>query len=196
MISDGYGDEDLVEDVLPRYEKWAHAVANDLLGSPHHPDHEDLVQEARIAIWRSLRTHDRAKGALPSYVTQAARWQMHDAVERKKWTGQDTKQGKARTDRIRPTDSLDAMFDAGLTDMLMAADVLDEVCLAYHHGQISSAIAALPQHHRQFVYLRFWAGMTDAEIKAHTGRSLGSLWRVSGGIRDQLRSALLHLESV
>lgn len=193
MISDGYGDAD---EVIPRYEKWAHVVANGMLGSPTHPDHDDLVQEARIAIWISLTKHDPAKGAMPSYLTRAAKWSMADAVERKKWTGQESTQGVRVAYRHQQTDSLDAMIDAGVTSMLAAADVLESVSLAYHYGQIHQAVAALSEPHREYVYLRFWAGMTPIEIAAHTGTS-GSLQRYWWTkIVPVLHENLSQLESV
>lgn len=196
-INDGFGDDLTVAEQIGNYERWAHAVANDLLDAPDHPDHEDLVQEARIGLWKALRSHDPAKGALPSYVTQGARWQMREAVTRKKWTGQETTKGVRRADRHQPTDSLEALVDAGATSMLAAADVLDEVTLAYHYGQIHRAVAALAPEHREYVYLRFWAGLTGAEIAARTGVK-DTTWRFrwTKHIVPALREHLAHLETV
>lgn len=195
-LSDGFGDELSVVEQIADYERWAHAVANDLLASPTHPDHEDLVQEARIGLWKALRSHDPAKGALPSYITQGARWQMHEAITRKKWTGQDTTKGVRRSDRHRDTDSLEALVDAGATSMLAAADVLEQVTLAYHYGQIHQAVATLPPEYRRYVYLRFWEGLTGAEIAARTGVK-DTTWRFrwSAHIVPALREHLAHLES-
>lgn len=192
-LNDGFGDPS-PEEVIPRYEAWAHTVANGMLGQAQHPDHDDLVQEARIAIWHSLSKHDRAKGALPSYVTRAAKWQMQDAVQRRKWTGQETTQGKRVEDRDRATASLDALVDAGVTEMLAAADVLEHVSLAYHYGQIHQAVAGLEQRYRDYVFLRFWHGMTPAEIEAHAGVG-GSLQRFwwKNKIAPVLRERLSHL---
>lgn len=191
MISDRFGDLTL-EEVIPHYERWAHKLANDMQGV-NSPDHDDLVQEARIAIWHALKKYDDTQGALPTYVTRAARWRMNDAHQRQHWTGQPTKQGSKTSDRFRVDASLDWFMEEGITGLLEAVDLLDGVELAYHHGQIAEAINSLPDLQRRYVVLRFWGGLTGAEINARLDppASLEAQWRNS--MRAKLRDHLLHL---
>ncbi len=192
-LNDGFGSDLSVEETIAAYDRWAHVVANSRL-SPSHPDHDDLVQEARIGIWQSLAKYDPAMGALPSYVTQAAKWKMDDAVQRRKWTGQETTRGVRVEDRDRYTDSLDALVDAGLDQMLSAADMLDEVTMAYHYGQIHRAIAALDEPQREYVYLRFWLGLSGTEIEAKTGvKESTQRLRFKRTVAPVLREHLSHL---
>lgn len=192
-ISDGFGEALTIDEQIARFDKWAHVVANSRL-APGHPDHDDLVQEARIGIWEALVKHDPALGALPSYVTRAAKWKMDDAIERRKWTGQETTRGVPRHDRDRYTDSLDALIDGGLGDLLAAAEVLESVTLAYHYGEIQQALDSLEPVQREYVYLRFWMGLSGAEIEAKTGvKPSTQLFRFKRNVVPALRARLGHL---
>lgn len=192
-IDAGYGDALTPEEVLARYEQRARVIAYEW-ERPHAP-REDLAQEARIALWRELVKRQEAGEDLATVqglATVVIRRAVSNAVVDQRWTGTEYPMGKRR-DPIRtdPRD-LDAEVRDGL--VLVAADVLAEVELAYHEGEIMAAISAMPEAHREYVYLRFWRGYNDPEIAALTGRgkaNVGRTWH--SVIRPQLRQRLAHL---
>lgn len=78
------------------FERWLHAVANSLhQGS--EADHQDLVQEGRIAIWEALgRDLDEDRWA--GYVTMAAKGRMLDILSgKRRQTGHVAPEGKVVT---------------------------------------------------------------------------------------------------
>lgn len=134
--------------VIADYEGWLHRVATDI---GHRADHDDLVQEGRIAMWRALRTYDEARGSLPSWLTSAARQRMRDVA----WGhGQPTGRPATRGSReVAQGGSLDAMDEETVTALL------GHVEEAYHDGAILEAVRALPARQREYVFLRFWGGL-------------------------------------
>jgi DNA-directed RNA polymerase specialized sigma24 family protein len=189
-IDDGYGD------TVAAYDRWAHALANDLL-PPAHPDHDDLVQEGRLAMLRALDTYDQAKGALPSWLTGAARMRMRAMAHGSdQWTGRPPTRGSRSVEAT----SLDALLDApGAANLVAAApDLLDGALLAYHDGQIAAALDRLTDDQRTYVVLRFWGGLDPASrdpvvrdlMAAHPVMRDRTVWPAA---RAVLADALAHL---
>jgi DNA-directed RNA polymerase specialized sigma24 family protein len=55
---------------------------------PHQRDlWPDLAQEGHIAMWHALDTYDPSLGALPPWLTTAAKMRMREVVYRGNWTG-------------------------------------------------------------------------------------------------------------
>jgi RNA polymerase sigma factor (sigma-70 family) len=192
-IDAGYGDALTVDEVLARYEQRARVIAYEW-ERPHAP-REDLAQEARIELWRVLRERE-ARGEDLSEVrglaTVVLRRAVSNAAVDQRWTGTEYPRGKAKDPIRRDPRDLDHELDAGL--VLAAADVLSEVELAYHEGEIYGAIRELPAAHRRYVYLKFWCGLTEAEIAAELGRTKGNVHRTwTEVIRPRLRERLSHL---
>lgn len=156
-----------------------------------HSDNEDVVQELLIGLWAALGKYDADKGALPSYLTRGAKLHLSTVRRNRAWTGQETTKGVRRDDRDRPTESLDELAELSPARL---PGVLEDVSLAYHHGEIHRAVASLAPPYRRYVWLRFWGGYTDREIAHREGRDVSSMWRAQRGIRDQLRGQLAHLE--
>lgn len=77
------------------FEKWLHQTAYGMTG---RVDHEDLVQEGRIAIWKALARADHSAPGLPGYVTRAAKGRMIDIVTgSRRETGHEAPEGKVVT---------------------------------------------------------------------------------------------------
>lgn len=77
------------------FEKWLHRTAFNMTGAS---DHEDLVQEGRIAIWEALAMADHSHPALAGYVTRAAKGRMIDVVTgNRRVTGHEAPEGKVVT---------------------------------------------------------------------------------------------------
>lgn len=181
---------------LQAYRGWLYTVANHLAPTPAEVD--DLVQEGYIAMWRALDTFDPAKGALPSWLTGAARLRMADVA---RGHGRPTghvgivaSPGSRRDSR----DSRPAATGATHLDDL-APGVLEEhlavwldagLDLAYHRGQIARALAGLTDEQRTYIVLRFWHQLSTSEIQEQMTSNVVHLWRKT---RTQLQQSLQHL---
>jgi RNA polymerase sigma factor (sigma-70 family) len=213
--NDGWGDQLSYEQqlealndhdrVLASYSRWLHWQANNIQRMVFHQDHDDLVQEGRIAMWKALSTYDESKGALPSWLTVAAKMRMKDCVRRNGWTGLPPRYGhggKVPDEAVTVMSLMDD--DLTLTEMLEAADLLESVELSYHRGEILQAVANLSVAQRRYVVYRFWLGWDPAW--RGVGISIGEaidvkrpdmLWsQKNSGARDRLREQLLHLQTV
>lgn len=77
------------------FEKWLHQTAYGMTGAA---EHEDLVQEGRIAIWKALARADHSDPGLAGYVTRAAKGRMIDVVTgARRQTGHEAPEGKVIT---------------------------------------------------------------------------------------------------
>lgn len=182
VIQDGFGESHTLEDYLRARES--------LLSWKAARD-EELVQEARIAVWLTLAKHP---DATRSYLDQAATWRIRDLQRGAALTGETRPHGgkDVKPDPLRaPHEPEDALTE------LAAACSLQELDLAYHHGQIMQAIAELPVVHREYVVLRFWGGFDRTEIGRALHRNPGNLattWRTQ--IQPRLAAQLAHLVTV
>lgn len=190
-----------IAEVLPNYRRWLYRLAYDMLpdGSP---DHDDLANEGYIAMWRAFDTYDETKGALPSWLTGAARLRMRDLTSgHGQWFGHEPVRGHREVE----TSSLDAYLDETSDDLSwLGEDLLDGVEIAYHYGQIHEALATLSPSQREYVFARFWLGI-DPSSQAPAMQAFrdaypvvrrGYLWRGSSkqkGARDRLAEALADL---
>lgn len=126
--------------VVAEYEGWLHAVANRMLGWSGHPDHPDLVQEGRIAIWRAEATFDPDLGAAPAWVTKAAEMRMRDLAH-----GHGQPFGREATRGKREVEVVVHLEELVEPDELTPAqaDIAEIAMWAYHSGQINRAISVL-----------------------------------------------------
>lgn len=198
MSREGFGDDLTVDEALADYEGWLHARAHRLI-SPMSPDHDDLVQEGRIAMWKAYETYEGSRGALPAWLTAHANWHMTEAVSRKTWTGMPPRlHGSIPATNDTIDASLDKMMEDGVAieGMLVAADLSDSMILAYHQGEIAMALSTLTQQQRRYVYLRFWEGYTERGMQPIFGYTPSGLWNSQkNGARLKLRNRLAHLEA-
>jgi DNA-directed RNA polymerase specialized sigma24 family protein len=92
--------------------------------------------------------------------------------------------------------SLDELFDSdhGFESLLTAADLVDQIILAYHRGEILRALDTLSPAQKRYVVLRFWCGYVGNELHSVFGYEAGSLWTSKkNGARLKLREQLVHL---
>jgi RNA polymerase sigma factor (sigma-70 family) len=84
--------------------------------------------------------------------------------------------------------------DQGFESLLTAADLVDQIILAYHRGQIVQALDTLSPAQKRYVVLRFWCGYVGNELTTVFGYEPGSLWTSKkNGAREKLRKELAHL---
>jgi DNA-directed RNA polymerase specialized sigma24 family protein len=134
---------------LLAFQGWLHAVANRLLGWDH-PDHDDLVQEGYIAMWRASRAHDPARGSLTAWVIRAAELRMRDLA----WghgqpTGHQALRGTRAVTVAMHLDELASDLRSQLEPI--AEDVAEAAMWAYHHGEVLAAMDRLTHHQRTAV---------------------------------------------
>lgn len=201
MISDGFGnyDHDQAEEILAGYEKWLHSVARQIMPW-NHPEYEDTVQEGRIAMWRALATFDRTKGALPTWLTGAARMRMQSL----QWGhgqpfGREATRG---TQEAQATVSIEALVESDGDIGDESLELEEIVFAAYHHGEIMEALRSLSDEQREYVVKRFWGGV-DPNSRAPVMKDLmresptmKKRWLWSDprtGARQRLQEILGHL---
>lgn len=146
-----------------------HSTANRLTAD--HARREEAVQAARVAIWENLKRHNPDKGSLPAFLTSVMLWRMRDAA----WS----------MPRDIPMEELPARIDE---------QIVTDIELAYHHGEIHQAIRSLTHQQQRYVYLRFWRGKSHGEMTPDFGYEPGGLWySEQNGARWKLKATLSHL---
>lgn len=138
--------------IISDFDKWLHAVANRLLKDASEADHQDLVQEGRVAMWRALHTHDESLGALPSWLVRAAEMRMKDVA----W-GKGQPFGRAATRGSREVDTGGSLDEL---DEQQVEALLGFVEEAIHDGEILRVMReVLTPRQQEYVFLRFWGGL-------------------------------------
>ncbi len=192
-LNDGYGDSlSEVELMLAEEEEFFVRNARNTMvkkyGKGFAPGSEaDAVQEARIAAWLSWQQHQNR-----AYMNIATRQRLMKFVyDEAPAFGSDTSRGNnsgASKDPLRRAQvSID---DPDNEVLLVAAEALEAVALAYHEGEIIEAINSLLPDVREYVVLRYWGGYTPTEIAAMQGKTRGgvsSMWtKALPGLRERL----------
>lgn len=149
---------------LLAFQGWLHAVSNRLL-NPGHPDHDDLVQEGYIAMWRASKTFKQGKGSLTAWVIRAAELRMRDLA----WGhGQPTGHQALRGTRaVTVAMHLDELA-SDLREQLepIAQDIAEGAMWAYHHGQVQAALDRLTSLQREAVLHLLSDGLLDGRQRA------------------------------
>lgn len=172
-------------DVLENYRKWLLWYVKYAYWS-WESEWPDLMQEGWIAMWRALRTFDSSKGALPTYLTRAAKMRIADVVRRHTWTGTLGARGHIREKPAAPVDTdWDWVEEAAFKPN--RADAFAEVEYAYHHGEILAALAALPANEKRWVVVNI---VNDGG--RYSWRDAAR--RMKPATRDHLADRLSHLQ--
>lgn len=161
-------------------------------------DHRFTGEERQHAVTqkRGDETRQRLRTTLASLRAELGREPLTDEVASVMGIHPATVRKQLRKLHLTATEvkaqvsSLDAMIEAyGTEAVFEAVDHYEAVALAYHYGEIHEAVASLNPLYREYVYLRFWCGMGDADA----ARVLGSRphWH---RVRPVLAERLAHLE--
>jgi RNA polymerase sigma factor (sigma-70 family) len=154
---------------------------------------DDLLQEGRIVQWTVLEKRPESARA---YVSAAMSNRISECINRGTWTGLERTHGKPVDPIRRPLKSRDSVDDPDVTIVVSSGDWVDHVMMAYHHGEIMQALNELTFRQREYVFDRFWLGMSNPEIAARRGLSTGEVerqWRCT--IRPHLVEKLVHLSA-
>jgi len=189
-IDDGFGDDLSIEEVIISNERLLMKRAAERINSPQ--DWDDILQEGRIVQWQVL---SKRPESAPSYVSAAMAYRVTNAATQRSWFGSEAKHGHP-IDPIRRTDR-DSFDNPDFHDVATASDTIDKIIFAYHHGEIAEALSALTQRQREYVYYRFWEGLSTPEIAAkqeRTSKAVDSEWRNT--TRPKLLKKLEHLQEL
>lgn len=161
--------------ILKNYRKWLLYMANTMTSGEENI--QDLAQEGWIAMWRALQIYNPTLGALPPWLTYAARTRMSECVRRKSYTGMPARYGRLKgTATEIPVSSFE----------VDVAATTEDIELAYHHGEVVAAINSLSPEQREYVYRRFWQDEPPQKLN----RELRNRWV---GSKPKLQLRLQHL---
>ncbi len=127
---------------------------------------EDVQQQVYAEVWRRAGEFDASRGTLLTWVLTIARSRAIDHVRR-------------RTEHPADDETL-ALLRGGADDK--GYDELIDRAL------IGEALTRLPEHERDLLKLRFWGGLSQAEIAGRTGQPLGT-------VKSRMASGLANLRS-
>jgi RNA polymerase sigma-70 factor (sigma-E family) len=129
---------------------------------------EDVAQDAFAALhrrWQSLHTEDAAIGYLRTCVVNGAR-----SVLRRR-----------RTVRRQPQPD---------ADLFVAESADRRVLLAEEHREVIAAMRRLPARQREVIVLRYWSELSEPQIAATLGISVGSVKSSASRGRDAIAAIL------
>jgi RNA polymerase sigma-70 factor (sigma-E family) len=129
---------------------------------------EDVAQDAFAALhrrWQSLHTEDAAIGYLRTCVVNGAR-----SVLRRR-----------RTVRRQPQPD---------ADLFVAESADRRVLLAEEHREVLAAMRRLPARQREVIVLRYWSELSEQQIAATLGISVGSVKSSASRGRDAIAAIL------
>jgi RNA polymerase sigma factor (sigma-70 family) len=177
-------------EIVARFDSWTKKVADDFTRSVNGDGFDDLVNEGRIAIWRSLERFDPDLGHVASWVTRAARTRMvsfHFGKGRE--FGHTPLRGSREVER---SFVLDAVEDHGTDPLTSRAAMPSHEDDVIRRKDVADALLGLTEKDREILRLRFWEDLTWEEVAARVG---GHRPEVAARYRDtilpRLRKSLL-----
>lgn len=172
---------------LDRMANYAAAIA-----SKERPDlFDDMKQEALLVGWRELD-----KGSPMSHAVAAMKYRALQIRRGDRMTGSDdgpkTHDGHRRSGPIvRTLDDGEEVFVAEPVESPLAFEIADR---SDTDAAVRAALVDLEERDRRYLFLRFWRGLTAAEIEAETGvTAASSSVRWSRHLRPALRNHLAAL---
>jgi len=162
------GDREAFEMIIRTQSRPLFAIAYGIL--QNREEAEDAVQDALVKAWKSRwRVRDPEK--FPAWLCMIARHRARDVFRKRK-----------NTPLLQETDS------SHTTDMSYGSNSPDL------DKQLHSALASLPEVHREALSLRYFEDMDYASIENRLGLTNGSLRGILGralaSMRKQLKPAL------
>lgn len=165
-------------ELLEHYRPWIRTTARRALNG--RPGVDDLSQEMWVAMWRGM-AHTEGPAPLDWWLKRQAVLRMKQCL--RDW------HDPAKQRQHMYVDDVAAVVD--LPAELAALE------LAYHEGQILTAINRLSPAEREYVFLRFYAVSSESRFNPLLSQRFGGsraafeLWRTA---RPKLAAELAHLE--
>lgn len=164
IVRVGGGDRAAFEELHARYHRAVLGLA--LRRIRDRGRAEDAVQDVFMALWKSARTFDPARGSGTPWLYAVAR--------------------NAITDGLRRTPEPTGELVDGPSGEPGPADEAES---SWTSWQVHRALETLPEHERPVIELAYWGGLSQSEVAAKLGIPLGT-------VKTRTRSALARLADV
>lgn len=149
LVAIGRGDREwALPQLYQRYERRLYGLGLRLLGDPGLA--EELVQETVLRLWRTAARFDPARGTATSFIFAVARRLAVDL-----WRRPSSRPYQAEVEQSSDPD-----------------EVVDRLLVQL---AVREALGALSEAHRQVLELSYQGDMTQVEIAARLGISLGTV---------------------
>ena len=166
-------DQTALADLYDRYARILYAVAFKSLGSAQ--ESEEVVLDVFAQVWRTAASYDTAKSRVDTWLFMITRSRTLDRLRRLQ---RSTKIALASADAAKSQSNQ------------LSDDPIEDVLLLERRDHVLTAIAQLPDAQRQAIELAYYKGLTQSEIAAQLGLSLGTVkTRIRLGL-NKLRIAL------
>jgi RNA polymerase sigma-70 factor (ECF subfamily) len=155
-----------------RYGELVYRLSLRILGSPQEA--EDLTQEIFILLSRNS-TYDSKRGSISTFLTVLTRSRAIDHIRKTRSQQQHLQK-----------------WEQGIASELdiRTSSLMENASLAERSEKVKSALAKLPENHRQVLEMAYFDGLSQSEIAKMLGTPLGTVksWARNGLIR--LRESL------
>lgn len=155
-----------------RYGELVYRLSLRILSSPQEA--EDLTQEIFILLSRNS-TYDSKRGSISTFLTVLTRSRAIDHIRKTRSQQQHLQK-----------------WEQGIASELdiRTSSLMENASLAERSEKVKSALAKLPENHRQVLEMAYFDGLSQSEITKMLGTPLGTVksWARNGLIR--LRESL------
>ena len=170
IVRVGAGDRGAFDELHGRYARAVLGLALRRLGDRGRA--EDATQDAFVAIWRSAKTYDPARGRGAAWLYAVARNAITDGQRRTPEPVAELEEGPGRE-----------------------PDPADEAARSWTAWRVHRALEELPDHERPIIELAYWHGLSQSEIAAQLAIPLGTvktrtrraLSRLADALEEELR---------
>jgi RNA polymerase sigma-70 factor (ECF subfamily) len=166
-------DQTALAELYDRYARVLYSVAFKSLGSVEEA--EEVVLDVFSQVWRIADRYDLTKGRVDTWLFMLTRSRVLDRLRSLQRTTKTTTASMNAAQSQPEKSSLDPVEDALISERRV---------------QVIAALSNLPVEQRLVIELAYYQGLTQSEIAAQTGLSLGTVKsRVRLGL-SKLRAAL------
>ncbi len=166
------GDQAALSALYDRYGKIIYAFALKSLRSVE--ESEEVVMDVFAQVWRIGDRYDAKKGRVDTWLFTIARSRILDRVRKLQRTHPAT------------TFSIDAVEIQPKAD---SVDLFEEAFIAERRSRMMAVMKALPDEQRLVIELAYYQGLSQSQIAAQTGISLGT-------VKTRIRLGLNKLKSI
>ena len=165
-------DQSALAQLYQRYARVIYAVAFKSLGSVE--ESEEIVLDVFSQVWRTAERYDATKGRVDTWLFMMTRSRILDRLR--------SLQRAAKTEN--------ASVEAEIQSIKVSVDPVEDVLTRERRTQVLAALSQLPDEQRLVIELAYYQGLTQSEIAAQIGLSLGTVkTRIRLGL-NKLRATL------
>lgn len=169
-------DQVALSELYDRYASVLYALSFKILGSAEEA--EEVVLDVFSQVWRTAGRYDAQRGRVDTWLFMLARSRSLDRLRALQ----------------RLTKAATASMDAAKVESGSLANLEENLLISERRTQVLAALSKLPPEQRQVLELAYYKGLTQVEIAAQTGKSLGTVkTRIRLGL-SKLRKALSSQE--